>query len=232
MRPGIAYVWVAGFLLGLAPTGACLDTTEPFDSGVSDWEMYSTISGLGSEDAGSQELYFESLIGAGITPSFSASFSYAHSENGYLSPTGDEIGLGLFMTVAEGTRAAFDVFGSVATGGSIAFGSEFNLYLGDGGAQLTITESFENDPSDSQSTASSTLLDPMVHYRPSGGAAELLAGIEWTYSEDDTETGPVSAGVNILLSQSVELITQLDVAIPEEGEETTFGLVCGFVATL
>ncbi|MBD3370394.1 hypothetical protein GF402_08555 [Candidatus Fermentibacteria bacterium] len=224
---------VVGFLIGFAATATCLDTTEPFDPGDSDWEMYSAMSGLGDNGgAGQREMQFECLIGAGITPAFSASFSYAHSENGYLAPTGDEIGLGLFVTAAEGEDAALDVFGSVATGGSIAFGSELNLYLGHAGAQLIIEESFVNDPAEPQSTASSTLLSPMVHYRPSGGSMELLAALDVAYSEEETETGPVSGGVNVLLSESVELITQLAVEIPGEGEETTFGLACGFVATL
>ncbi|MBN2587712.1 MAG: hypothetical protein JXR55_10505 [Candidatus Fermentibacteraceae bacterium] len=213
-------------------SGVCyaLDTTEPFDSGFSDLEFYAGYAGL-DDPSSRSEVSFETLLGAGLTESFSAFVTVSVSSDGYLDQSEDHQGMGLFWTAVEGEWLDLDLYGSTGTGGGVSIGTEINCDLNGWGLQLNAEETVENAGPGERTF--STALQPLAYCRFSGGL-ELLGALDLLY--DDSQDGgyeldwsAFSAGVNFPIIESIEGITQFDVINSGEDEIET-GISVGIVA--
>ena len=217
-------------LLLLVNSSYALDTTEAFDPGFSDVEVYMCYQGLDS----SSELSLVSsgfLLGIGVTETFSASLSYSNEADGYLANAEDCTSIGLFWTAAANETYQLDFFVSSGTGGNLALGIESNIDFSNWGFQTQIEESIGNEGTDSRSL--STRLQPLLYYRLCSGV-ELLSAVDFEYSEDETgensfDYSSVALGVNIPVTESVELISEFDL-INIGDDETAAAVSVGFVA--
>ncbi|MCK4806292.1 MAG: hypothetical protein KAT09_01525 [Candidatus Aegiribacteria sp.] len=219
-----------GLLITVSSTGFALDTTEAFDPGFSDLEVYFGYHGLDNSSE-SSVVSAETLIGIGVTGNFSTYVSYAVESNGYLANTEDCFTMGLFWTAIENETVKLDLFGSTGTGGSIAFGIESNIDFDNWGFQLQIEETLANK--NSLEREQFTMLQPLLYYRFSSGV-ELLSAVDLEYAgnesgEKEFDYSSVSFGVNFPVTESIELISQFDLINTGE-EETETGISFGFVA--
>ena len=70
------------------------------------------------------------------------------------------------------------------------------------------------------------------------GKMQLMGQIDWSYNshvpkgEDELTTGAASLGLNIMVHDSIELITQLDYEVPNDDQVPSLGVSIGFVATV
>jgi len=219
-----------GLLLAISSTGYALDTTEAFDPGFSDLEVYSGYHGLDNPSE-SSVVSAETLIGIGVTGNFSTYISYAVESNGYLANTEECVSMGLFWTAIESETVKLDLFGSTGTGGSVAFGIESNIDLDNWGFQLQVEETTANKNASERDQ--STLLQPLLYYRFSSGV-ELLSAVDLQYAGDENGEkefcySSVSFGINFPVNESIEAISQFDL-VNGDNDENEIGISFGFVA--
>ena len=96
-----------------------LDTTEPFDLGFSDFELYSGVGGIG-QASGERILNVEGVIGVGLTEALSSSFNYGLNSDERLANSGNNFGLGLFWTPLDLEIFDLDLFAQAGSGGKTA----------------------------------------------------------------------------------------------------------------
>ncbi|NOQ22768.1 MAG: hypothetical protein GQ565_09020 [Candidatus Aegiribacteria sp.] len=219
-----------GLLLAVCSAGYALDTTEAFDPGFSDVEVYFGYQGLDSPSE-SSAVCTETLLGIGVTGNFSTFVSFSAEADGYLANAEDGFTMGLFWTAIEDEAVKLDFFGSTSTGGSIAFGVESNLDFDNWGFQAQIEETIENKNSNERNL--STRVQPLLYYRLSSGV-ELLSAVDFEYAENEDgekefDYSSISFGVNFPVTESIEMITQFDL-INTGDDETQTGISFGFVA--
>ncbi|MGM0462323.1 MAG: hypothetical protein ACQEQ4_07900 [Fibrobacterota bacterium] len=211
---------------------AALDTTEPFDIGFTNIELYGGFGGIGAEK-GARSITAEQVIGVGITDRLSASFAYSYESNEYFANSAGGATLGLFATLIDQDVFDLDVAAGVIPGDGITLGTELNADFSTLGLQLAIEESFSNGGADT--VAAATALAPLVYWSFSD-AAQILAAFDVSFihsgPEEGTDIGAVAIGFNRVLSDAVELITEASWDIPDDNEEGTLGLSVGFVATV
>ncbi len=217
-----------------------LDTTEPFELGFTDYEMYSSMGGA-NLNAGERTIGWDGVVGVGLTDSFSAALKYSLESNDYLQSDGDQLHLWVFWTVTASKIFDVDFFSQIGTGGGLAFGSELNLDLDKFGLQLTLEEGIENridlkgNPTKERSY--NLGLQPLVHYALND-STQLLAAIDFSLphypkkGERSFNIGSVGIGLNIGVHPAVELITELNIDIPQDDEKMAIGAMIGFLATV
>ncbi len=219
-----------GMLLVVCSAGYALDTTEAFDPGFSDVEVYFGYQGLDSPSE-SSAVSTETLLGIGVTGNFSTFVSFCTKADGYLANAEDGFTLGLFWTAIEDEAVKLDFFGSTSTGGSISLGIESNLDFDNWGFQGQIEETIENRNSNERDQ--STRLQPLLYYRLASGV-ELLSAVDFEYAENEDgekefDYSSVSFGINFPVTESIEMISQFDL-INTGDDETQTGVSFGFVA--
>jgi len=226
-------------LAGLLSVGSAfaLDTAEPFDRGFSDFEFFFGCAGLGL-DKGERRLSREVVIGVGITESFSAAFSYGLESDEYLKSEEDAFATWLFWTALDGERHDLDLFGGFETGGGISVGAEFNFDFQRWGFQLVVEDGIGNRGAPENEPVNRFSIAPLVYFDLVEGKMQLMSQIDRSYNsdasegEDELTTGAVSLGLNIMLHDSVELITQLDYEVSSDDHVSSLGINIGFVATI
>jgi hypothetical protein len=221
---------IASVLVLLTGVASALDTTEAFDPGFSDLEFYMAYTGLDNQSA-SSVVSWETLLGIGLTERFSSFVTMSVSSNGYLDNSEDAMGMGLFWTAIDGEGMKLDLCGSTGTGGAVSAGLEVNLDQSDWGFQLQAAETVENGGTNERSM--STELQPLLYYRTPCGA-EFLAAVDFAYAEaedgdNEFDWSTCSAGVNFMVTENIEAITQLDV-VNSGDDETDVGISLGIVA--
>ena len=228
---------IGAFVLSVALTSPtiALDTTEPFDIGFTDNEMYFGFNGAGL-GKGDKSLAWEHLVGAGITDRFSTLFFYSLESNEFLGDKVADVGIGLFLTIIDIEVFDFDISGSVCMHGSFVFATELNLDFKKSGIQLTIEEGLENGGDNADEILFSTALVPLFHFSVTE-SLQLLTAIDVTFihNGDDggaTEVGGAGLGLNIGLNNAIELITEIGFDIPQNDEDFSMGISVGFIATL
>ncbi len=226
----IRAVALLGLLLAISSTGYALDTTEAFDPGFSDIEVYFGYHGLDNPSE-SSVVSGETLIGIGVTGNISTYVSYAVESNGYLANTEECITMGLFWTAIENETVKLDLFGSTGTGGSVAFGIESNIDFETWGFQLQVEEAIANKNASEREQF--TMLQPLLYYRISSGV-ELLTAVDLEYAGDENgekefDYSSVSFGINFPVNESVEAISQFDL-VNGDNDESEIGISFGFVA--
>ena len=217
-------------LFNISGVSIALDTTEAFDIGFSDAEVY--FSYLGFTDTSDLSTFSkEMLIGIGITENFSTSINFSSESNGYLANSGNDVSLGLFWTALSNDSYKVDILTSTNKNGSIAGAVELNLDFDNSGFQLQVEEMLENK--DSSSRELLTSIQPLLYYKINSNL-ELLSAATFDYNENEEserefEYSSFSLGFNYMVSNSVELISQFDIVTATD-EETITGASIGFVA--
>ena len=217
-------------LLAVCGTSFALDTTEAFDPGFSDVEVYFGYAGL-DNPSGASTVSSEMLLGIGVTESFSTSVCFSAEADGYLANPSDGISVGLLWTAINSDAFKLDFSGATGTDGSMALGIESNFDFSNWGFQAQIEETIENRNSNERNI--STRLQPLLYYTLSGNV-ELLSAVDFDYSENEDgdnefDYSSVSFGVNYLVTESIELISQVDL-IKISDDETLAAVSFGFVA--
>lgn len=212
-----------------------LDTTEPFDIGFTDNEMYAGFSGAGLGQ-GERGLAWEHLIGVGITDRFSSMFFYSLESNEYLANKVGEVGAGLFFTILDKEIFDLDVMASITSQGALGIATELNLDFSKMGIQLTIEEGIENNGSNENQLLFNTVLAPLFYFSLTE-SFQLLTALDFAFfhNGDDagtTEIGGAGLGLNVGVNEAIELITEVNFDIPQEEEQFSTGFSVGFIATL
>ncbi len=235
LKKSLCIIYVFIFCVALISPTIALDTTEPFDIGFTDSEMYFGLNGAGL-GKGHKSLAWEHLVGAGITDRFSTMFFYSLESNEFLADKIADVGIGLFLTIIDMEMFDFDICGSVCMHGAFVFATEFNLDFKRTGIQLTIEEGLENGGDNINEILFHTALAPLFYFSITE-SMQLLTAIDVTFihNGDDggtTELGGAALGYNIGLNNAIELITEIGFDIPQSDEDFSMGISVGFVATL
>ncbi len=206
-----------------------LDTTEPFDIGVTDMEMAGEYSG-GEKG----ELVWEGLIGAGLTERLSAGFAYVSSTDGYLNHPNHEFGLELFYTAVETPKFKFDIYGGPSSAGALVLGIEVNFDMPVFGIQLRYDEIAESAGENWMFTSN---FEPLV-YMNLPKESQLMAAFSFSLMSEKNDVGEnfdigaFSFGYNFLADSKIEILTQFDVAVNNAFDDVDFGGTIQLVATL
>lgn len=209
-----------------------LDTTEPFDVGLSDVETYVAFGGIGLAK-GEKAFSSEHVIGAGITEKFSTTLVASFESDEYFSNGAYALGLGLYYNITESEKFGFDLMGSLAFNEGFSLGTELNFYFEKVGLQLTFEESMANNGTNK--IGFSTAFSPLLHFNLNEDTQLLTAidfGIDHTVDDDAFEVGAIGLGLNRVVSDAVEIITEVNYDIPQNDEKGSLGLSVGFIATL
>lgn len=218
-------------LLLLTLAAHALDTTEPFDMGFSDNEAYATVGGLGS--GGDLVLESEYLIGIGITDRLSSSLAVGTSTDHYLANAEWAIGAGLFLNVVDSDLFKLDIAAGLSTTGDFALGTELNFDFERFGLQLTLEEAFANAANSETDVDLTTGIAPLLYVSLSENA-QLLTAVDFSvaHNGDGLQIGSAALGYNQVISDAIELITEVSLDIPQDSEPLTGAVSIGFVATI
>lgn len=209
-----------------------LDTTEPFDIGLSDVETYVGFGGIGLKK-GEKNFASEHVIGAGITDKLATTLSVSFESDEYFNNGAYALGVGLYYNIRESKTFGFDLMGSLAFNEGFALGTELNFYFEKVGFQLSLEEALSNNGTHKIGFA--TAFAPLIHFNISEETQLLTAvdfGIDHTKDTDSFEIGAIGIGFNHLVSDAVEIITEVNYDIPQNDEKGSLGLSVGFIATL
>lgn len=205
-----------------------LDTTEPFERGFSDNELYLGFNGIGL-NKGQKSLGLEYVLGAGVSDRLSSTLVLSLGTNEYFNYSYLGAGVGLFLNAIDLELFKLDFMTSLSSDGIFTFGTEINLDFKAIGFQLTLEEALENDGE--FKVLPSTALVPQANFNL-GESVQLLTAVDLTFSRDGAEIGAAAIGANIVLNDIVELINEISFDIPQDSEKFSAGLLIGFVATI
>ncbi len=212
-----------------------LDTTEPFDIGFTDNEMYLAFDGPGLSK-GDKVLVWEHVIGAGITDRIATTFFYSLESNEFLGNRAASGGVGLYFNILDLQAFDLDILTSINSDGSLTLATELNLDFSQSGIQLTLEEGMENSGPGEDKLLLATNIAPLLYFSLTE-SFQLLTAIDMTFIHYENEGknfefGSVGLGMNVGITSAIELISQLHLDIPQDGEELFLGLSVGFIATL
>ncbi len=212
-----------------------LDTTEPFDIGFTDNEMYVGFGGAGL-GKGEKALAWEHVIGAGITDKLATTFFYSLEANEFLGNQSVSGGIGVYLSVLDLDLFDIDILSSFDSEGSFGLATELNIDFSKAGIQLTVEEGMENAGTRTHKILFNTNVAPLIHFSPTE-SIQLLTGIDFAiiHSGVDSgtaEVGGAGLGLNVGLNDAIELITEVNFDIPQDEEKFSTGMSIGFVATL
>lgn len=110
--------WLSAACCLAAPLPASsADTIETWDAGSGDIDFYLTMDGMG-EDAASQGVAGDMLLGWGVADRLSAYLAVSLMADGYLDGGGTEMGVGLFGTPIDTDHVDLDLQLDICAGGS------------------------------------------------------------------------------------------------------------------
>ncbi len=228
------------------------DTTETFDVGATDAELYMGFDGIGNQ-GGEGALYGDILLGYGLVEGFSAYLGTTLSASEFFTDGNADVYLGIFGTPIDTDHLDLDLFMDVAAGGggfdefTVTPATELNvdvrpdtglwgLYLRAGVPIYGHIEESEGGDLEHRRTAD----------------VELTPGTYWTLAErhqilleydmalhpapspDEraVDVGGVALGYNVAIAGPIELVTQVYLDIPQQDEPATVGVMAGFIATM
>lgn len=239
----------------VAPSSAnAADTVETFDVGATDRELYMGMDGIGNRRAESG-VFGETVLGYGIVDGFSAYVGTALEANGNFAEGGAGLAFGAFGTAIDTDHFDLDLILDMGAGGegfgefSLAPSVEINfdaspemstwgVYVRAGVPVYgqTIHDQTREGQQDQQ-TVYSLELNPGAYLTIAEGhqiLVEYEMAVHPKAPQDDhmTEIGGIAVGYNLAFGDSIELISQFYTDIPQAGEQSSFGVMTGFVATL
>jgi hypothetical protein len=237
------------------------DTTETFGIGASDFELYLGFDGAGLGKY-EKTVSAAALVGFGFMDRFSGYVTAFAEGNEYFSEGGGGAGFGIFGTPVDTNHFDLDLFLDSGFGEGemhIAPAVELNLDakpdLGLCGLYLRAAEvlegrddSVEDDPAtDTDETHEKHTFAPTTSLTV--GAYVTIAEIHQILVEYDVgfhhglndapegkpkvvEHGGVALGYNVVVSEHFEIISQVSVDIPNDGEKVAAGFMVGMIASM
>lgn len=202
--------------VALAPGLArAADTIEVFDAGVADLEGYVSLDG--------EELGGELVLGYSLTPRLSASFATSLATGSALALRGRGQSFGLVASAFDGEHLDLDLFGALALADeqlSLCPGVELNLDQPGWGLYSRVLPAFVPGGVELEVHGGAWLM-------PREGWQVLVEPrLVWA---DGLETA-VGLGLNLGLTEEVELISEVEAAPGDEGVALVASV--GFIAAV
>lgn len=240
------------FVLCSAAPARALDTVETWDVGATDLELYVGYDGFGLNRA-DRQLASNLVAGFGIIERLSAYLGATLSSDELFSEGAGEIGLGLFGTGLDTDHVDLDIFLDFALGGEgfkelqIAPALELNLDLAPDrqtwGVYVLVALPIYGRPIEGLQSGAGNEIATHIEatigtYLSLGDRHQILVDYEMAFhpmargEEASVEVGSVGLGYNVLLHDAIELITEVRLDIPAEGQVPSVGFMAGFIATL
>lgn len=241
------------FAAALARPARASDTTETFDPGATDIELYATADGLGraaAERAFSADL----VLGYGVMERLSAYLGTTLLGDGTLGSGAAQPFLGVYGTPLETDHIDIDLFlGLAVADGSLHVAPAFELNLDSdptllgwglylrGGVDLSNrrlpahTHDGEQLLSGLAWSADATLGAYWTVHERHQLLLELDAAFQLAPGPDEraAELGGVALGYNVGVHEAIELITQVWLDLPQEpAEPPALAATAGFIATI
>ena len=223
------------------------DTTEVFDIGATDFEFYSSFTGIGKSKNG-KSISSDVVLGFGLTDIFSTYLTASVESNEYFSESTDGLGFGLFLTALDTDYFDFDIYADITAIDEMIFtpGFEINIDFSKdislAGLYFRVAESIsgeekENTPEDYEIIYATEIT--YGAYCTLNEKAQVLIEFDMTvdHEENKTEFGALALGFNYLITDYIELISQgsIDILghnIPGDNTKNTFSISLGFIATM
>jgi len=234
-------------LLACPTTAWAADTVEPWDAGAFDVDFYVGSDGIGRGHA-EAVLGSELMLGYGLINRLSVYAGTTLESTAELNDAAGMIFFGVFGTVLDTRHVDLDLFLDVRAGGS-RFGAqqltpslELNLDAEPGlaawGFYLRSGAAFAREDAGAEADLSLALEITIGGYWTVARCHQLLLELDGAYLADDGEDtrafdlGSVRLGYNVGVTETIELITELSVDLPQAGERVAWGLLAGFILTL
>lgn len=234
-------------------TAMAADTTEAFDVGASDVDLYLGYDGVGF-DNDERSISGEVMLGYGIVDNISAFAGAARSGSETFESDSTTTYFGLFGTVVESDHVDVDVYacfsGEDADRSYLAVtpGLELNLdraadlkswgvYLN--GAFPVFGRKTETAIQESAKTEVAVIFENTTGaYLTISDGHQLLLEFDMIFLPDPpsgqrgVQVGALAFGYNLYLVDALELINQISLDIPQGGETASIGIMIGLIATL
>ncbi len=235
-----------------ASPARAVDTVETWDVGATDLDFYVGYDGFGLSRA-DRQLSSNLMAGFGIIERLSAYLAATISSDELFDQGAGEVNLGIFGTGVETDHVDLDLFLDFSIGGEgfsefqVAPALELNLDLAPdlrtwGVYFLLALPIYGREPIADGSGGgreTATHIEATVGtYVTIGERHQILVDYEMAFhpmargDDPSVEIGSVGFGYNVVLHDSIELITEVRVDIPAEGEDPSVGFMTGFIATL
>lgn len=231
------------------------DTLETFDPGATDVEFYMGADGLGAGEVHERAVYGEFLLGYGLMERFSAYFGTTLQGDGCLNDASAALYFGIFGTPIDTDHFGLDLILDVSAEGpdfeqiQFAPGFEMNfdldpdmqsagLYWRVGlpvyGREAASPGHLEEPGHDTAFHLESTLGMYVTLSDSEQFLIEFLAGVHPNPGPEEEmfDGAGVAIGYNVVLNDSIELITEVSAEIPHNGDAFTGGVMVGIIATL
>jgi len=245
----------------IARESVAADTTEPFALGVSDFELYLGLDGAGFGE-NEKVVWGEALLGFGITERFSGYLTMSAEGNERLSAGTGGASFGVFGMPLDTDHVDLDLFLGAGFGDGEMYAApalELNvdarpdlalcgLYVR---AEETLSgrdNSIADDPATVavDETKERYVFAPMTALTVGGYFTiaeihQILLEYDMAFHHGDPppgedgrvfEAGGVALGYNAAITHAVELVTQVSVDVPNDGEEPAAGFMLGLIATM
>ena len=237
---------LAALAVAAGPATAA-DTTEPFDRGATDFEMYLGQDGFGLETA-EQSVGSEMVLGYGVTERVSAFVGAALSADGHFLNDRTEMVFGLYGTALDTRQLDLDLFLAFAGSGGGGFTaspsfelnwdaapglSRWGLYTRAG---LAVT-GHAGDAGPARTTDVEVALGT---YWTVGAGRQLLLEFDGAFVDGAVgepggrrwDSGAFALGFNVGVTESMEMINQVHYHLADVDGHGSFGVMLGFIATL
>lgn len=257
IRPGRAVALLTGIALGALSTPArAADTIETWDPGATNLEVYLGSEGLGLPERKDRATVAELVAGYGVSNRLSAFLGATALANDALTPRDGALRLGLFGTPVDTRHVDLDLLLVLEVGGpafqrfAVMPGFELNLdlhpnrrsaglYLRSGvqltGATTSAPLAIGASPQGDLTFSFPITLGMYIRVAPrhevlleSGFLLRPRPGPE----ERRLEVGGLALGYNVTLNDRVELVTQVQVDIPQGEETPAVSVMSGLIVTL
>lgn len=250
--PFVCACALAGATL-LCPVAArAADTVETWAVGATDVDFYLGFDGIRGEQGSS---YGDIMLGYGIVERFSAYLGTTLEGSEDFGDGQATIYLGIFGTPIDFDHFDLDLFLNVSTGGpglgefELAPAIELNFDRdpdhGSWGTYLRASLPVHGREVAGPMIEVEPTIESTFHVGSTLGAYLTVAdghqllveyGMDFhpdaAEGERGVEMGGLGFGYNVGLNDTLELITQLYVDIPQQDERVEYGLMTGFIATL
>ena len=222
------------------------DTTEPLDLGFSDFEFYLTRAGLGSAGA-DQMVAGEMILGVGLTSRVYGYLATVLAADSHLASSSTDLGCGLYASARDGQHFdldfMFDLAAPTSADGPLSLRPSCEINwdacpdLASYGIYSRLGTTFYGEELDDRSRRLTDLdltlgaywtLSPKKHLL----LEYLVVKRDEAVSDGNWDGDSVALGLNVLVIDSLELINQISFTLPEDGEDSTVGLMVGIISTL
>ncbi len=230
------------------------DTVETWDIGATDVDMYFGVDGLSRREK-DYHAFGDIMLGYGITERFSAYLGTTLQSEDSFDNGSAHIYLGMFGTPVDTDHFDLDLFFDVSLSGqslsqfqigpaleiNLDMSPErqsFGLYLRAGtpvyGRSISTPDHQDRQGSKMTSCLETTIGAYWTIFDGHQLLAEFSMGMHPDPAQDEREfdIGGLALGYNVSVCDSIELINQAYINIPQSGESLSVGVMIGFIATM